>query len=138
MENADSHIYLYAKGHYLTSKNPFNDLRKIYAARNGCDAQYISDKDILDSMLTLTYQHIKSEHAFKEFVCYMFRAYRKRAMIPHFGIATKKKLLQQMLSVIGLTQVKDDKKTLIPLDEPDFMILPSQKKYVTERIKKNV
>ena len=134
--NADSHVYLYAKKHYVKSKNPFNDLRKIYALRNGVDAQFISDGDILGMMLTLTYQHIKSEYAFEKFVCGMFKTYKRHAILPHFGIANKKKLLWQMLSALALTQVLDGDKVLIPLDEPDFTILPSHKEYIAKRMKK--
>ncbi len=132
--NGDSHIYHYAKGKYLTSKNPFNDLRKIYAIRNGCKAEYITDKDILDMMLTLVYQHIQSEHAFKEFVCNMFKTYKHRAMLPHFGIANKKKLLRQILITLALTKVWDNGKVLIPLDEPNFTILPSHAEWADKKL----
>lgn len=134
MLNADSHVYLYAKGHYAKSKNMFNDLRKIYAIRNGVDAKDITDWNILEMMLSLTYQHIKSEYAFKEFVSHLFKTYRKKTLFPLFGISTKRKLLKQILITLGLTQVKDGEKILIPLDEPDFTILPSQEEYTKKEL----
>ena len=126
--NCDRHVYLYAKHHYLESKNPFNDLRKIYAVRNGVDKEYITDADILDMVVCLAYQHITNEHQFRSFVFGCFEGYRNKCpFMVMLKSINQKKVLRQLLSVLRFVRVKDDNmKVLIPLDKPDFTILPQK------------
>lgn len=135
-KNADSQIYWYAKGRFVRSKNLFNDLRKIYARRNGVYEEHISDKDILEMMLSLAYQHIKSEYNFKAFIFNIFKTWPRNPQVPfsYIGVATKKRLLQQLLTLIALTQIRDANKILIHLDEPDFTILPSHAEWADKKM----
>lgn len=127
--NCDSQVYLYAKHWFLESKNPFDDLRKIYAVRNGVNAEHISDADILDMVVCLAYQHITNEHQFRTFVFSCFEGYRgKSPFSVLLKSTTQRKVLRQLLKILRFTKVKDDNmKVLIPLDKPDYTILPPKK-----------
>lgn len=122
--NCDSHIYLYAKHHYKRSKNKFTDLRKIYARRNGVNRGDITNSDILGMMTTLVYKHITNEQQFTRFISGCFSGYRKNKYFKTLQGATLNSLLDQLLSALALTKVKEESgKILIPLDEPDYTIL---------------
>lgn len=118
--NADSHVYLYAKGWYKRSKNSFDDLRKIYAVRNGCDEKYISNKDILEMVAELTFQYIKDEHKFGNFITDIF----KNPYCRYKGITSMRKVLNNLLGILSIVQIMTTYKILIALDKPDSTILP--------------
>lgn len=121
--NADSHIYLYAKNWYKRSNNPFEDLRKIYAARNGIEVTLITRPDILDNVACLAYQHIKSEHCFRNLISRMFSKYPSSY---YSKSSSDKRCLCALLAIIGNVKVKDDYgNILVPLDKPDYTILPA-------------
>ncbi len=124
--NADSHIYHYAKGKYVMRENPFTDLRKIYAHRNGVKAKFISDGIIFNMLLSLVYEHIKSEREFKSLFVSCFSKYKGEAITPLFiKITTLKKVILELLTVLRFVKVYENGKVLIPLDKPNYMILPS-------------
>ena len=121
--NADSHIYLYTKNWYKRGNKPFDDLRKIYAVRNGVEAKYISRSDILENVACLAYQHIKSEDKFSELITRMFR---KFPYSHYTKSSSDKRVLLALLAIIGNVRTKDDKgNILVPLDKPDYTILPA-------------
>lgn len=120
--NSYSHIYLYAKNWYKRSKKPFKDLQKIYAVRNGIEAKDISRGDILNSVACLAYQHIKSEHCFREFIARLFIKYP----YSYTKQSSDKRCLLALLAIICNIQVKDEYgNILVPLDKPDYTILPA-------------
>jgi len=68
LKNCDSHIYLYAKGHYLKS-DLWEDLRKIMSLRSmGTPDNKVTISDILLVLLSITYKYIDSKHRFLDFV----------------------------------------------------------------------
>ncbi len=128
--NADSHIFLYAKGWYKRT-NTMNDLRKIYARRNGCEEKHISNRDILNILCSLVFPYLtKSEHLFNSIILRSFRVKNKFPWPPKASnTTTVSKLVLQILSVLADMRIKEklssgDYKILIPLDEPDYTILP--------------
>jgi hypothetical protein len=60
MKNCDSHVYLYAKHWYKRDPDIFVDLKKIYSLRNGVDAEYLNNRDVLSCLLNLTVKHIEN------------------------------------------------------------------------------
>ncbi len=55
--NPDTHFYLYAKGHYVRSNKPIEDIKRIVAHRCGLKSYQVSNKDAIN---------ILSEVAFRE------------------------------------------------------------------------
>jgi hypothetical protein len=120
--NADSHIFLYAKNWYKKT-NVFEDLRKIYAVRNACKAEYISDSSIVAMLCDLVFPYL-TQHTFRSFILDLFR-YEKS---PYKKTASEK-IANNFLSRLELTRVKDDAgNILIQLDAPDYSILPKKEK----------
>jgi len=122
MKNADSHVYLYAKGHY--EKNDLiKDLKKIFSERNGIDPGYISIRDITHMLLSMTWPHVNDTYHFTDFILDLDPScYWKLSNDDYtFGHA----VILKCLSILRMTTVKDkDNKTLIELDDPDPDILP--------------
>lgn len=127
--NGDSHIYLYAKGWYKRT-NTMNDLRKIYARRNGCDEKDITDTDILGLLCDLVHPYIaKNEYLLSSAIGNAFSV-RGRLLRKASNTTTKSKLALQFLSILANLKIKELSpdgscyKILLPLDEPDYTILP--------------
>ena len=113
----DRHIYLYAKYHYVQSKNQADDLRKILSKRNAVSKEYISFYDILTNLSEVASYHIKSSFMIIQLVkdIYMWSG-------TEFGVNNlESAILQALLIIIANSQVVD-----IPfkLGEPDPDILP--------------
>ena len=129
IRNADSHVYLYAKNWYKKT-NTLNDLRKIYARRNGVEESDLSDMDILSMLCGLTFQHIKNEMKFGKLMVQQFYRYKnKKSIFPAITKTTNIKLtVRELLNILRFTQtnekVGDTWNVLILLDEPDYTILP--------------
>lgn len=58
MKTTYSHFYLYAKRHYLKSADVIADLSKIVAHRSGCDAKYISKRDVYEVLVNAVVEHV--------------------------------------------------------------------------------
>ena len=56
--NPDTHIYLYAKGHY-EHRDVIDDLKKIFGKRCGLNYKYIQIEDILRLLLKIVYKHME-------------------------------------------------------------------------------
>jgi hypothetical protein len=100
-------------------------MREIFSERNGVLAEYISIRDIAYMLLGMTWPHMNDTYRFREFVLDLDPScYWKLANDDYtFGHA----VIRRCLSVLGMTQVKDDDKVLIELDDPDPDILPLSK-----------
>ncbi len=124
MKNTDSHIYLYAKGHYQRN-DVIKDMKKIITERCNIDAEYITIDDILSVVLPIAYKHIKNnEYKFIDFISNL-----KPQNLWKYGPAKEENfdiiIIRNCLSVLSITQVKEkDGKILIELDEADSHILP--------------
>ena len=124
MKNADSHIYLYAKGWYKRT-DIFEDLRVIYSHRNGVKPSDIRDDDILLLLSTLTFLHINNKNQFYDFIR---RCFDLASVGPRWSDLKNyidlKSIIMGLLSILNLTKIKEDGKVLIELDKPDYTILP--------------
>jgi len=84
--NADTHIYLYAKGHYQTN-DILEDLRQIVAHRSNLSPTDVSNRLIVLVVAEVAYSHIKGEQAFVELVskladCRNVREFLKVLLVP--------------------------------------------------------
>jgi hypothetical protein len=121
MKNSDSNVYLYAKGWYKTSDS-IEDLKIIYGLRNGMEAEYINIRNIMDCLITLTWEHMrKDNYGLIEFISdispYAFRRRFYHDEVYEFN----KAVIEKCLSILSLVKVSD-----IPegLDEADEKVLP--------------
>lgn len=65
--NEDTHIYLYAKGHYAKT-DVVKDLRIILGKRCAISPEYISNSDILLTLSQILYPLIQNEYHFADIV----------------------------------------------------------------------
>jgi len=128
MKNADSQVILYAKN-WFKKTDTIEDLRKIYAKRNLMVLEHISDEDIY-SMLT----HLVFDLCIKDndinFNHLMSEIFRSEMQWHRFTNVTRiRNVIRVYLQMLRLLKVKEASgntitKVLIPLDEPDYTILP--------------
>lgn len=124
IKNVDTHVIRYAKGHYQRSEDVMDDLRKVYAVRNGVDLEHISDKDIM-AMLS----HLAFNIVVKDYDCFMFSTLVESFFIPPGLIFPEQvtsmvNVVHRLLLIIRFTTVIERGKEIIPLDPPDPGILP--------------
>ena len=128
MLNHDSHIYLYAKGHYQKT-DTIEDLKVILGHRSGTPADCISRKDIMDVLCKIVWEHLYNNSTFDNPT--MFQKVIER-INPTFDIlpypkqaSTLERTIKALLSILLNLKVRDDKgNTLIELDRADYTILP--------------
>jgi hypothetical protein len=130
MKNSDTHIYLYAKGHYIET-DTLEDMKKIVAERCGFNAEDVRVKDIQSILTSIAFKIIinsgNPEHFFDDFIegispDNMWRIMTKQKMEDYdFNLA----VIEKCLSVIRFVSVKDDDgNRILELDEPNGNILP--------------
>ena len=102
------HFYLYAKNHYQID-DVFYDVQKLQANYCGMSLEYISDRDILNRLLSLVYLHINN---LQQFVSFTLR---------FTGQPDIRWKIQACLSVLMSAKVED---IYYELGEPDSSILP--------------
>lgn len=120
MKNSYSHIYLYAKGHYVKTDS-VEDMKVILGHRSGLGADVIRLIDIVRVLTEVAWKHMTG-HKFGEFV---------ERLNPELDFPFRKddspavRTIQACLNSIMMVQVKDiDGNTIFELDEPDSNILP--------------
>jgi hypothetical protein len=111
--NPNRHFYLYAKNHYQID-DVFHDMKVIQGNYCGMPPQYISDRDILNKLLSLAYLHIVVDEGsgFQQFVSFTLK---------FAGQPDIRWKIQACLSVLMTAEVKD---IYYELGEPDPGILP--------------
>jgi hypothetical protein len=102
------HFYLYAKNHYQID-DVFRDMKVLQGNYCGMSLEYISDRDILNKLLSLAYLHINNLQQFVDFT------------LRFAGQADIRWKIQVCLSVLMTAEVKD---IYYELGEPDPNILP--------------
>ncbi len=124
MKNADSHVYLYAKGHYKEG-DLVEDMKKVFGKRNAIESEYITAADITHMLLKIVSPCMKTPYHFKEFVLdlHPLNYWRLSRGIYSFEQA----VIRKCLSILRMTQVKEGDEVLIELDDPDPGILPLTK-----------
>jgi len=129
MKNADSHIYLYAKGWYKET-DVIEDMKRIVSIRNGIEPEYCSSKDIAHLLLSIAQSYIRIEHDFSNFVMDLSpNSFWAMLFYPEEKdrYDFNKSVIRKCLSVLRTVQVMDVDKVLLELDKPDPEILPLKK-----------
>ena len=120
MKNSDSHIWLYAK-HWYKVTSYEEDLRIILAHRNGVEPKYIT-RDIIILILTNIVFPYMTSQKFYELNSMVFLSFRR-----YEGFTEFEQFLYELLHILCDIKVKEsDDEILIPLDEPDYNILPKR------------
>jgi hypothetical protein len=121
--NPNTHIYLYAKGHYQKTDNVIDDLKLIISNRNKIPIEHISKIYVINILLKITYFHISNKFnsisLFSDFVISL-------APENHWKISSKKleiheAIIYKCLSILRSVKVVDMPDTL---GNPDPDILP--------------
>ena len=129
MGNCDSQVILYAKN-WFKKTDVMEDLRKIYAKRNGMRFEHINNDDIYEMLTKLFYDIClkeNSEYSFNHLMKEIFRFVNKGCS--YSETTNMKHVIKYYLVMISNAQVREIKKgktlkILIELDEPDYSILP--------------
>ena len=124
MKNADSHIYLYAKGHYQKG-DLVEDLKRILGERSGIESEHITAADITHMLLKIVSPCIKTPYHFKEFVLDLHPLNYWRLSRGTYSF--EQAVIRKCLSILRGMQVKDGDEMLIELDDPNPGILPLTK-----------
>ena len=144
MKNSDTHIYLYAKGHYKET-DTIEDLKKIIAERCAFNAEDVSVRDIQSILTSIAIKNIlkshNPEHFLEDFIISidpknMWRLVTNQKIEDYdFNLA----VIEKCLSVIRHARVKDDDgNRILELDEPDRNILPLKMDWEKDEDNNNV
>ena len=120
MKNADSDIYLYAKGWYRRT-NVIKDLTTIMRKRSGCLS--ISISAIFDVVYAIAWPLIKNgTYDMRDVLSFCFRG---KSVFKQKKAITIKNIIAGLLVPIQLVKVQDNKgNSIIKLDAPDYRLLP--------------
>ena len=128
MKNLYSHFYLYAK-HWYKRTDIIDDLKIICGKYCGIDVEFISASNIISILLNVVYLHINRLQDFANFVedispaeCWKFGGPIDQKLYDY-----DRAVINKCLSILALTIVRENGKTLIELDEPDETLLPLSK-----------
>ncbi len=124
MKNTDSHVYLYAKGHYKES-DLVEDMKKVFGERNAIEPEHITAADITHMLLKIVSPYLKTPHHFREFVLDLHPVNYWRLSRGTYSF--DQAVIRKCLSILRMTQVKEGDEVLIELDDPDPNILPLTK-----------
>ena len=111
-DNFDRHFYLYAKGHYVKT-DVVEDLKTLVSKRCMLEKKYITENNILSSLLPLVYKHITNDREFGILVFDIANAKGDYAVI-----------LWKCLLVLHSVKVRDADTLLIDLGKADENVLP--------------
>lgn len=126
MDQADRHVYLYAKNHYQHT-DVIEDMKQIFSVRNGISPEYIRTGDMARMLLSMAYPHIETKHQFMEFVLDLhpdeyWKCWLESSKQHDFFEA----VVGKCLSILAMTTVFDteSRKVIIELGKADPDILP--------------
>ena len=126
IDQADRHVYLYAKGHYKCT-NKIKDLQRIFSVRNGIGPEFISAANIANMLLSMAYPYIESKHQWEDFIFSLRPSNRWKYWIESPNeYDFEEAVIGKCLSILAMTTVFDteSKKIIMDLGEPDSSILP--------------
>ncbi len=124
MKNADSHIYLYAKGHY-EKDDLIEDMKKIIGERCGIEAEHVTVGNILHVLLSIAYLYVIDLYHFRDFILDLHPVNYWKLDRTNYDF--EHAVIHKCLSILAMTQVKEGDEVLIELDDPDPNILPLTK-----------
>lgn len=133
MKNSDTHIYLYAKGHYEIT-DIISDLQVIIGERCCMYPEDVSVVDIYRVLTDIAFQHIidsgNTTYFLGEFLDDINPKNMRRTLFKSEGeyYDFTMAVIEKCLSVMRHVKVKDGKKILLELDEADENILPLKEK----------
>jgi len=120
-DQADRHIFLYAKGHYAHS-DVITDLKILIGRRNALEPKYVSVNDIMTVLLEITLPHVNKSQM-KNFIMDLAPG-RKFLFYNGDKYSFNESVIHQCLCVLALTKVCDHGNILMDLGDPDPSILP--------------
>ena len=124
MKNADSHIYLYAKGYYRKG-DLIKDLKRIFGKKNTIDPEHITDNDIICSLLKIVWPYIRDQYHFMDFIHVLHPlSYWK---LDSGSYTPEKAVIYKCLSILRNVRVEYGHIAFIEIDDPDPDILPLTK-----------
>lgn len=115
-----NHILLYAKGHYVRSKSPFNDVRHIIAVRCGLKDESVSREHVYNVLLSLLLKYSSSNDST---VITLLDTFGIRKLFPN-DITTDDTAVDKLLSPLSITSVYNKAgDVILNVGEPDTKIL---------------
>ena len=102
MSNATRHFYLYAKGHYLISEDPIEDLKHIVADYSGVEPWRVHKSDIYTVLVDI----VKAHTSFEKFMMDFLQDLKLR----HVGVSAldaESALILQMVKILRFVRAKD-------------------------------
>lgn len=127
MKNANSHIVLYAKGHYKRS-NMMDDLKILVANRSGLEPDQIFDTTVFDVIYNIAYPFL-TQSFLRSVILDSFGDNNSKFYIEGNDQTSLAQIIERLLVIISMIGVLDDDgNTIYELDEPDYSILPKPKK----------
>lgn len=107
MMNPNTHIYLYAKGHYVCG-DMISDLQEIISHRNNISPQYVSVEDIINTLTKIVYYHLRdsnnTERFFMDFIGTMLPNNRWK-LTNRKDLSYEELMMLNCLSVIRMVSV---------------------------------
>ena len=121
-DQADRHIFLYAKGHYH-SGDIITDLKILIGKRNALDPKYVTVNDIVTVLLEITLPYVQKSQM-RDFIMDLGPD-RKFLFYKSDKYSFYESLIHRCLCTLAMTRIIDpDGTVLMDLGKPDSSILP--------------
>lgn len=126
MKNPNSHIILYAKGHYEKSEDIWTDMKILIAHRSMLPLELVSRNDVVHVVLDITLDLILQSEMDNKTELSRFIIGLNPVDIFHRPIEEDypTRILKKCLSIIKFSKVEEGDKVFIELDDLDPEILP--------------
>ena len=121
------HFFLYAKGWYKQG-NVMRDMKNLQSEYCGIPASKLTDRNVLQILLPLAWETIKTEAHFIDFMDHIVGyapVYLARKRISRPMAVT---VIEACLSRLSLLKVKDGSKVIYNLGKPDPKVMPLKHK----------
>ncbi len=112
------HIILYSKNWYRKTDNHTQDLKQFLSKWGLQDIQYIRDADIYD-IVSEAFVESCDERNYLELLKRLFRNYLENPVS-----ITMSDVIERMLGLMSILQIKNNKEILIVLPKPNYKYLP--------------
>lgn len=121
MVNLNTHIYLYAKGHYECG-DMISDLKEILSHRSNIAPRYVSSEDIINALTKLVYYHLRDSGNTERFFVDFIGGLMPRnlwKLTPEKDVSFEDVIILNCLSVLRMVDVDG-----LNLGDADADILP--------------
>lgn len=129
-ESPDTHLWLYAKHHYI-QRDVWKEVRWLVGARCLIEPEHIKDGDILLILGNFILPALQSSsYQLQQFLgrlspSHMWHFTLRQDPFDQTPERYEDRLLGGYLSIMHMTAVKDGDRVLIPMCDPDPMLLPT-------------